>query len=55
MLEFVKMTAIYSNAVLTAILPDISDFAQRAELRTNPIDPSEVRVFRCDPRKGEVG
>jgi hypothetical protein len=55
MYEFIKVTALYSNAVLTAILPHVSDFAQRAELRTNPIVPSEVILFSCDPRKGEIG
>lgn len=55
MIEFVVVTALYSNAVLTAILPQVSDFAQRAELRTNAIDPSEVVFFWCDPRKGEIG
>lgn len=55
MIEFVKVTAAYSNAVLTAIMPHVSDFSQRVELRTNPIVLSEVKVFYCDPRKGEIG
>jgi hypothetical protein len=55
MFELIKITALYSNAVLTAILPHISDFAQRAELRSEPITTNEVRTFYCDPRKDEVG
>lgn len=52
----VQMTAAYSNAVLVAILPHMTDVAQKLELPfPTPITQSEVRHFFCDPRAGEVG
>ena len=56
MIELVQITAQYSNAVLVAILPYVSDFAQRLNLPTAaPVMPAQVLSFRCDPRKGEIG
>jgi hypothetical protein len=54
--EFVQITAQYSNAVLVAVLPYISDFSQRLNLPlTTPITTTQVLEFRCDPRKDEIG
>jgi hypothetical protein len=56
MVELVQITAQYSNAVLVAVLPYISDFAQKLELPVKtPIAATQVSEFRCDPRKGEIG
>ncbi|MGH7990901.1 MAG: hypothetical protein ACREDS_12025, partial [Limisphaerales bacterium] len=52
----VQMTAAYSNAVLVAILPHMTDVAQKLELPIpTPITQSAVRHFFCDPRADEVG
>lgn len=56
MTELVQITAQYSNAVLVAILPYVSDFAHRLNLPIpNPVMPSHVIEFKCDPRKGQIG
>jgi len=56
MLSFVQVTAAYSNAVLVAILPEVSDFSRRLDLPVyTPITLEQVARFNCDPRKGEVG
>ncbi len=56
MLELIQVTAQYSNAVLVAILPQISDFATRLELPVPlPITQSQVAEFRCRPFKGDIG
>ena len=56
MMEFVQITAQYSNAVLVAILPYVSDFAHRLNLPVpNPVTPIHVIEFKCDPRKGQIG
>lgn len=56
MTELVQITAQYSNAVLVAIMPYISDFAHKLNLPvSNPVAQSQVAEFRCDPRKGQTG
>ena len=55
-LNFVQMTATYSNAVLVAILPHFTHVAKTLELPIpTPIVQSQVRHFFCDPRAGEIG
>jgi len=50
------MTAVYSNAVLVAILPQVSDFAKRLNLPIpQPITASQVVEFRPNRYKGEIG
>lgn len=55
-MELVHMTATYSNAVLVAILPHISDFAKKLDL---PIQQTITagQVLRCNPNpyKGRIG
>ncbi len=54
--QLVQMTATYSNAVLTAMLPHFTDVAQKLELPfPTPITQSEIAHYFCDPRAGEVG
>jgi len=56
MWEFVQITAQYSNAVLIAVLPHVSDFAQRVNLPIpTPVTTIQVVAFKCDPRKGQAG
>jgi hypothetical protein len=56
MTELVQITAQYSNAVLVAVLPYVSDFAHRLNLPIpSPVVPSHVIEFKCDPRKGQIG
>lgn len=56
MLEWLQITAQYSNAVLVAILPHISDFVKRVELpMPAPVMPAQVAKFRCYPLKDDVG
>lgn len=56
MLEFVQVTAQYSNAVLVAILPHVSDFAHRLNVPIAlPVTSAQVLEFRCDPRKDKTG
>lgn len=56
MMEFVQITAQYSNAVLVAVLPFVSDFCQKLELPiATPVSTNEVRFFQCDNRKDHVG
>jgi hypothetical protein len=56
MTPLVQITAQYSNAVLVAILPYVSDFAQKLDVPVHqPITTNMVRSFKCDNRKGEVG
>jgi hypothetical protein len=55
-MELIHITAEYSNAVLVAILPYISDFAARFELGiTQPVTTNHVQRFRPDARKGFGG
>ncbi len=54
--HYVNVTAAYSNAVLVALLPHFSDFAQRTELKTPvPIAAPHIREFRVNPTAGIVG
>jgi hypothetical protein len=54
--QYVKVTAAYSNAVLVAILPHISDFAHRlAQKLPEPLTLQSVKVFGCDNNLGETG
>jgi len=56
MTELVQVTAQYSNAVLLAVLPYVSGFAQKLNLPiSTPVTPSQVIEFKCDPRKGQIG
>jgi hypothetical protein len=55
-MDFIHVSAQYSNAVLVALLPYISDFAGKLHLPIlTPVTPAHVLEFRCDPRRGEVG
>jgi hypothetical protein len=56
MLELVQITAQHSNALLVAILPFVSDFAQKLHLPLlTPLNPAMVQTFKPDSRKGAVG
>src|SRR5437899_2334092 len=56
MFELIQVTAQYSNAVLVAILPQISTFVKEAELpMPTPIVLQQVREFRCFPSTDDVG
>src|SRR5688572_33312826 len=56
MFEILQVTAQYSNAVLVAILPHISDFAQKLELPIPaPVTTNHVAHFRCSPRTDQIG
>jgi hypothetical protein len=56
MWELVQVTAQYSNAVLVAVLPHLSDFAHKLDLPVpTPIVSSQVLEFKCDPRAGQTG
>jgi len=56
MFEFLQVTAEYSNAVLVAIMPYISDFARNLDLPIpQPITPAHVRFFGCSYRSDHIG
>jgi hypothetical protein len=56
MFEIFQVTAEYSNAVLVAIMPYVSDFAKNLDLPiTQPITPAHVRFFGCSPRSDHIG
>ncbi|MBP7827828.1 MAG: hypothetical protein BWX84_02749 [Verrucomicrobia bacterium ADurb.Bin118] len=56
MMELVHMTATYSNAMLVAILPHISDFAKKLDLPIpQPITAAQVQEFRPSPVKDFIG
>ncbi len=56
MWELVQVTAQYSQAVLLAILPHISDFSKKLDLPiSTPITTNVVIEFKCDPRLGQTG
>jgi hypothetical protein len=56
MMQLVQITAQYSNAVLVAILPYVSDFAHKLDLPMQvPVQASQVVEFKCDPREGKPG
>ena len=55
-MEWLEITAQYSNAVLVAIMPHISDFAQTLELPVSlPVTMAQVDRFNCDRRKDQIG
>src|SRR5882724_9671494 len=52
--DLIHITAQYSNAVLVAILPYISDFARKLDLPVQtPILPAHVRSFGCSRNLGD--
>ena len=54
-MEFIHMTAAYSNAVLVAILPHVSDFAKKLDLPIpQPITATQVLKSRPSPYQGRV-
>jgi hypothetical protein len=54
--ELLQVTAAYSNAVLVAIMPHVSGFAQKLGLPIpQPINESQVANFRCSPRTDHIG
>ena len=56
MYDFLQVTAEYSNAVLLAIMPHVSDFATRLDLpMVKPVTLVQVREFRCSWRSDEIG
>jgi len=56
MWDLVQVTAQYSNAVLIAVLPHVSDFAKKLDLPIHsPVSINQVMEFKCDPRRGHVG
>jgi hypothetical protein len=56
MLQLIHMTAMYSNAMLVAILPHISDCAKQLDLPLpQPITLDQVARFSPSPYKDSVG
>ena len=56
MFDLVQVTAQYSNAVLVALLPYVSDFSKNLELPIpTPITTNHVRQFKCSPRLDLMG
>lgn len=56
MWELVQVTAQYSNTVLLAVLPHVSDFAHKLDLPVpTPVNSAQVQEFKCDPRAGQTG
>ncbi len=54
--EIIQVTAAYSNAVLVAIMPHVSDFAKKLDLPIpQPVIESQVENFRCSSRSDHVG
>lgn len=55
-MELIHMTAAYSNAVLVAVLPHVSDFAKKLDLPLpQPITAQMVKEFRPNPYKDYIG
>jgi hypothetical protein len=55
MFELIHITAAYSNAVLVAILPHVSDFAKGLDLPgAQPVTASQVAWFKPLPFKGQI-
>lgn len=49
-MELIHMTATYSNALLVAIMPHVSDFAKKLELPIpQPLTVAQVREFKPSP------
>ena len=54
--EIIQVTAAYSNAVLVAIMPHISNFAEKLDLPIpQPITVAQVSKFGCSPRADHIG
>ena len=54
--ELLQVTAEYSNAVLVAIMPYVSDFAHRLDLPIQqPVTVAQVRKFNCSPFGDHIG
>ena len=54
--EIFQVTVAYSNAVLVAIMPHISDFAKKLDLPIKqPVTTAEMAYFRCSPRSDHIG
>ena len=52
-LEFIHITSAYSNAVLVAILPQVTQFSEELDLPVlQPIKQEHVQFFRPDRRAG---
>ncbi|MFO1475855.1 MAG: hypothetical protein U1F98_04305 [Verrucomicrobiota bacterium] len=55
MMDLIHMTAAYSNAVLVAVLPHVSDFANKLALPIpQPVREEQVAHFNPMPYKGQV-
>ena len=55
-MDFIQMTAAYSNAMLTLVLSNATDVTTKLNLDVpKPILPAHVRKFVCDPRQGSFG
>jgi hypothetical protein len=55
-MELIHMTATYSNALLVAILPHVSDFAKKLDLpMPQPITVAQVQEFKPSPIKDFIG
>jgi hypothetical protein len=52
---FIRMTPDYSNALLSVILPRISDFANKLELPLKfPLSENQIQQFRPSHIRGEI-
>lgn len=54
MMELIHMTATYSNAVLVAILPHVSDFSVKLDLPIPKVEASQVAKFNPSPYKERI-
>lgn len=56
MWDILQVTAEYSNAVLVAVLPYVSDFSARIQLPVpQPVAISQVAHFECSSRSDHIG
>jgi hypothetical protein len=56
LLQIIHVTAAYSNAVLVAVLPHVTDFSKKLDLPIAlPITANQVSRFNVDPIQGHVG
>ncbi len=54
--EILQVTAAYSNAVLVAIMPHVSNFAKTLDLPIpQPVTIAQVKKFGCSPRADHIG
>lgn len=54
--EILQVTAAYSNAVLVAIMPHVSNFSKTLDLPIpQPVTISQVKKFGCSPRADHIG